>query len=88
MEPDPENELNEHPEAVMSPTTKSVVDSLDVNVSGIAAVLVVPPLATDPVVIVIVGAVMSWVAKKFEEDVPETVAVTITVPSETPLMSA
>ena len=72
--PDPEKELNEHPEAVMSPTTKFVVVSLDVKVSAIAAVLVVAPLFTVPEVIVIVGFVMSWVAKTLPELVPETVA--------------
>ena len=49
-----------HPVAVMSPTTKSLVASLEVKVKAIAAVLVVPPLATVLVEMVIVGAVPSY----------------------------
>ena len=55
---------------------------------AIAAVLVVSPLLIVPEEMVIVGLVISCVAKKFEDVVPETVAVTITEPSDTPLMSA
>ena len=76
------------PLAVISPTTRSVVVSLEVNVKAIAAVLVVAPLLIVPEEMVIVGLVISCVAKKFEDVVPETVAVTITEPSDTPLMSA
>ena len=47
------------PLGVMSPTTKSAVDSLDVKVRAIAAVLVVSPLFMAPEAIVIVGLVMS-----------------------------
>ena len=71
-----------------SPATRSVVVSLDVNVNAIAAVLVVSPELIVPDAIVMVGLVMSCVTKKLEEVVPETVAVAITVPSATPLMSA
>ena len=85
--PEPLNEDSVHPLAVMSPTTRLVVVSLDVNVKAIAAVFVVAPLTTVPEVIVIVGLVMSCVTKKLDEVVPETVAVTIIVPSATPLMS-
>ena len=65
-----------------------MVVSLEVNVKAIAAVLVVSPLLIVPEEMVIVGLVISCVAKKFEDVVPETVAVTITEPSDTPLMSA
>ena len=46
---------------VTSPTTKSVVDSLDVNVSDSVASFVVVPLETLFDVIVTVGAVPSYV---------------------------
>ena len=87
-DPEPENELSEQPEAVMSVTTKSVVVSLETKVSAIAAVLVVSPLSIAADAIVMVGFVVSWVAKTFPELVPDTVAKTVTVPSETPLISA
>ena len=45
----------------MSPTTRFVVDSLDVNTIAIVASLLVAPLETVVDVIVIVGAVASWV---------------------------
>jgi len=86
-EPEPLKDDNVHPLAVMSPTTRSVVASLDVKVKAIAAVLVVSPELIVPEAMVMVGLVMSCVTKKLEEVVPETVAVTITVPSDTPLMS-
>ena len=57
-------------------------------VNAIAAVVVVSPELIVPDAIVIVGLVMSCVRKKLEEVVPETVAVAITEPSATPLMSA
>ena len=59
--PDPERVPSEHPETVMSPATKLVVVSLEVKVSAIAAVLVEAPLDTVLDVIVIVGAVLSYV---------------------------
>ena len=86
--PEPLNDDSVQPLAVISPTTRSVVVSLEVNVNAIAAVLVVSPLSIVPEEMVIVGLVMSCVAKKLEDVVPETVAVTITEPSDTPLMSA
>ena len=58
----------------MSPATKLVVVSLDTKVRAIAAVLVVSPLSIAVESIVIVGFVMSWVAKKLPELVPDTVA--------------
>ena len=45
------------PEAVISPATKLDVASLEVKVSAIAAVLVVPPLDIALELIVIVGTV-------------------------------
>ena len=59
--PDPERVPSVHPETVMSPDTKSVVASLAVNVSAIAAVAVDAPLDTVLDVIVIVGTVPSYV---------------------------
>ena len=59
--PDPERLPSEHPETVMSPAMKSVVDSLDVKVSAIAAVAVDAPLDTVLEVMVIVGTVLSIV---------------------------
>ena len=59
--PDPERLPSEHPETVMSPAMKSVVVSLDVKVSAIAAVFVVPPLDTVLELMVIVGTVPSYV---------------------------
>ena len=59
--PDPENELREQPLTVTSPEAKSVVVSLEVKVSAIAAVFVDPPLDTVLEVMVIVGAVLSYV---------------------------
>jgi len=52
---------SEQPLTVMSPVAKSVVASLDVKVSAMAAVFVVAPLLTVDVLIVIVGAVLSYV---------------------------
>ena len=49
------NEDNEPPLRVISPSIRSVVDSLDVNVKAIVASLLVEPLETVPDVIVIVG---------------------------------
>jgi hypothetical protein len=51
----------EQPDTVMSPDTKLVVASLEVNVSAIAAVLVEAPLDTVLDVIAIVTAVESYV---------------------------
>tara|TARA_Y100000741_G_scaffold265254_1_gene205698 strand:- start:367 stop:666 length:300 start_codon:yes stop_codon:yes gene_type:complete len=59
--PEPESDPSEHPDAVMSFATKSVVDSLLVKVSAMAAVFVVAPLDTVLEVMVIVGAVLSYV---------------------------
>tara|TARA_Y100000588_G_scaffold284119_1_gene301682 strand:- start:370 stop:666 length:297 start_codon:yes stop_codon:yes gene_type:complete len=59
--PDPESDPSEQPLTVMSPATKSVVDSLLVKVSAIAAVFVVAPLDTVLDEMVIVGAVLSYV---------------------------
>jgi hypothetical protein len=55
--PDPERLPRLQPETVMSPAMKLVVDSLDVKVNTIAAVLVDAPLDTVLEVIVIVGTV-------------------------------
>ena len=52
-----ENEPILQPEAVMSPAMKLDVASLEVKVSAIAAVLVVPPLEIALELIVIVGTV-------------------------------
>ena len=52
---------SEQPLTVMSPATKSLVASLDVKVSAIAAVFVDPPLDTALEAMVIVGAVLSYV---------------------------
>ena len=51
----------EQPETVMSPDTKLVVASLEVNDNTIAAVLVEAPLDTVLDAMVIVGAVPSYV---------------------------
>ena len=50
---------SEHPVTVMSPDSKSLVASLEVKVSEIAAVLVAAPLDTVLEVITIVTAVES-----------------------------
>ena len=55
------NEDNEPPLRVMSPSTRSVVDSLDVNVRAMLASLEVSPESTVDEVMVIVGAVESYV---------------------------
>ena len=57
--PEPLKDDSVHPLAVMSPTTRSAVDSLDVNVKAIAAVLVVSPELIVPEAMVMVGLVMS-----------------------------
>ena len=59
--PDPESDPSEQPLTVMSPATKSLVASLDVKVSAMAAVVVDAPLLTVDVLIVIVGTVPSYV---------------------------
>ena len=56
-----EKALNEPPDTVISPTTKLVVASLDVNVNAIEESLDVSPSLTVLLVIVIVGAVPSYV---------------------------
>ena len=56
-----DNVPREQPEAVMSPATKLDVASLEVKVSAIAAVLVEAPLEIALELIVIVGAVLSYV---------------------------
>jgi hypothetical protein len=66
--PEPAKFEIEPPDTVMSPDTRSVVDSLDVNFRAIVASLVVAPDVTPAVVdvIVIVGMDVSCVTKKFE----------------------
>ena len=49
----------------ISPTAKSVVASLDVNVSNSDASFVVVPVVTPSAVIVIVGEVVSYVQVKY-----------------------
>ena len=56
-----DNDPSEQPLTVMSFAMKSVVASLDVKVSAMAAVFVVAPLDTVLEVMVIVGAVLSYV---------------------------
>ena len=62
--PEPEKLDNEPFETVISPTTKLVVVSLDVNTIAIVASLDVSPLDTVDEVIVIVGDVPSYVQEK------------------------
>jgi len=57
--PEPEKFPREHPDAVMSDCVKSVVVSLDVKVSAIAAVVMPPPLETVSEIIVMVGLAVS-----------------------------
>ena len=52
---------SEHPDTVMSAAVKSLVASLDVKLSAIAAVLVDAPLDTALEAIVIPSAVLSYV---------------------------
>ena len=59
MVPEPEKLDSEPPLIVMSASKKSVVDSLDVNLSAMVASLVVEPLETVVDVIVIVGSTPS-----------------------------
>ena len=57
--PDPAKLLNAPPETVISPTTKLLVASLEVNVRDNVPSLDVPPSLTSDAVIAIVGAVPS-----------------------------
>ena len=59
--PLPEKLLKVPLDTVTSSTSKFVVDSLDVNVSDSVASFVVPPLFTSVAVIVIPGAVPSYI---------------------------
>ena len=82
--PDPEKLLNEPPETVMSPITKFVVASFDVNVSARVASLDVSPSLTSAAVIVIVGATESFAVNvAFAADIALSEASSTVVPIAT-----